>query len=56
MEILLVYMVLITILTIIVKFEPRFDKVNGRWGVWHTTCKYNRRQREFNFLDEIFKR
>lgn len=55
MVILLVYLIMIVVITTEVNFRPRFDRVNGKWGVWHTPCRNSRRQREFTFLNEIFK-
>ena len=43
--------ILIVLTTIYLKLEPRFTKVNGEWGVWYNTGRYEKR--EFKFLKDL---
>lgn len=48
----IVFAIFCIIVGIILRFEPFFDKVGGRWVVWYKIGRFSDK-REYKFLDEI---
>ena len=51
----IIYIIIVTVATTLIKFNPRLDKIDGRWIVWYSRS-WADTTREYFFVDEIFNK
>ena len=49
---LLIYIILVTIVVYLIKFNPRLDKVDGKWIIWYSES-WALNERKYFFVKDI---
>ena len=49
---LLIYIILVTIVVSLIKFNPRLDKVDGKWIIWYSES-WALNERRYFFVKDI---
>ena len=49
---LLIYIILVTIVVSLIKFNPRLDKVDGKWSIWYSES-WALNERKYFFVKDI---